>query len=106
MLRGGCGRKAEMSQNRPIFVVGCPRSGTTLLSVMMHAHPRIAMPPETRFLIPAYRNRADFGDLRIPENRRRLAVEMTEDPGRFHELKLDRDEIIDKIVAGPPTIGS
>jgi hypothetical protein len=52
-----------MSSNRPIFLVGCPRSGTTLLSVLLHAHPRIAMPPETRFLLPAYRRRAEYGDL-------------------------------------------
>ena len=46
-----------MSENRPIFLVGCPRSGTTLLSTMLHGHPRLAMPPETRFLLPAYRSR-------------------------------------------------
>jgi len=95
-----------MSDNRPIVLVGCARSGTTLLSTMMHAHPRIAMPPETRFLVPTYRNRAAYGDLRLEENRRRLALDMTADPGRFHELQLDRDEMIEKIVAAPPTIGS
>jgi hypothetical protein len=31
-------------------VVGCPRSGTTLLAVMLDSHPRLAMPPETAFL--------------------------------------------------------
>jgi len=31
-------------------VVGCPRSGTTLLAVMLDSHPLIAMPPETAFL--------------------------------------------------------
>jgi hypothetical protein len=31
-------------------VVGCPRSGTTLLAVMLDSHPQIAMPPETAFL--------------------------------------------------------
>jgi len=31
-------------------VVGCPRSGTTLLTVMLDSHPQIAMPPETAFL--------------------------------------------------------
>jgi hypothetical protein len=38
-----------MAANKPIFVVGCPRSGTTLLTLMLHSHSRIAMPPETRF---------------------------------------------------------
>jgi hypothetical protein len=31
-------------------VVGVPRSGTTLLAVMLDSHPRVAMPPETAFL--------------------------------------------------------
>lgn len=31
-------------------VVGCPRSGTTLLAVMLDSHPLIAIPPETAFL--------------------------------------------------------
>ena len=33
----------------PIFVVGMPRSGTTLLSAMLDAHPQIAISPETHF---------------------------------------------------------
>jgi len=31
------------------FVVGCPRSGTTLLSVLLGRHSRLAMTPETAF---------------------------------------------------------
>lgn len=31
-------------------IVGCPRSGTSLLAVMLDAHPALAMPPETAFL--------------------------------------------------------
>jgi Sulfotransferase family len=92
--------------SRPIFVVGCPRSGTTLLSAMLHAHPRIAMPPETRFLIPVYRERRRFGDLRVRANRRRLARRMTRPSSRFDDLGLDRRTVIRRIVDGPPTIGS
>jgi Sulfotransferase family len=36
----------------PFFIVGSGRSGSTLLRVMMAAHPRILIPPETWFLIP------------------------------------------------------
>ncbi|MGH2952033.1 MAG: sulfotransferase family protein, partial [Solirubrobacterales bacterium] len=32
------------------FVVGVGRSGTTLLRLMLDAHPRLAIPPETHFL--------------------------------------------------------
>lgn len=32
------------------FIVGSPRSGTTLLRLMLDAHPALAIPPETGFL--------------------------------------------------------
>ena len=32
------------------FVIGAPRSGTTLLRFMLDAHPSMAIPPETGFL--------------------------------------------------------
>lgn len=33
----------------PVFIVGMPRSGTTLLSCMLDAHPQLAISPETHF---------------------------------------------------------
>jgi len=35
---------------RPIFIVGCPRSGTTLLRLILDSHPAISAGPESRFL--------------------------------------------------------
>ncbi|MBO0844061.1 MAG: sulfotransferase [Nocardioides sp.] len=35
---------------RPIFVVGCHRSGTTLLRLILDSHPHISCGPETLFL--------------------------------------------------------
>ncbi|SHG53276.1 Sulfotransferase family protein [Jatrophihabitans endophyticus] len=92
--------------DRPIFIVGCPRSGTTLLSTMLHAHPRIAIPPETRFLLPAYHDRAEFGDLTERANRRRLAKRITGKGSKFRDLGLDKKRTIKRIVNGPPTLGS
>jgi Sulfotransferase family len=34
----------------PIFIVGCQRSGTTLVRLMLDSHPGISCGPETRFL--------------------------------------------------------
>lgn len=92
---------------RPIIVLGCPRSGTTLLQLMLHAHPRIAIPPETRFLMAAYDERHRFGDLAAAENRRALARWIVErKKTRFADLGLDGDQVTEQIVAGPPTLGS
>lgn len=95
-----------MAGDRPIFLVGCARSGTTLLSTMLHAHSAIAMPPETRFLLPAYAHRERFGDLTDPANRRRLARYLTGKKTHFEDLNLDRARVIAAIVAAPPTLGS
>jgi hypothetical protein len=35
---------------RPIFVIGAPRSGTTLLRYVLCSHPRIHIPPESNFI--------------------------------------------------------
>ncbi|WP_028581045.1 sulfotransferase family protein [Desulfogranum japonicum] len=34
---------------KPIFIVGAPRSGTTMLAVLLNRHSHIAIPPETQF---------------------------------------------------------
>lgn len=34
------------------IIIGSPRSGTTLLRLMLDAHPDLAVPPETGFLLP------------------------------------------------------
>ena len=38
------------SMPRPIFVVGCQRSGTTMLRLILDSHSQISCGPETRFL--------------------------------------------------------
>jgi hypothetical protein len=92
---------------RPIFVLGCPRSGTTLLQQMLHSHHRIAFPSETRFVHASYEARHEFGDLERAENRRALAEWITGGPGtKFTVLELDAADVIEEIVHGPPTLGS
>jgi hypothetical protein len=93
--------------DRPIFIVGCPRSGTTMLRVMLDRHPRIAMPPETRFLMRAYQQRHDFGDLDLAENRAKVASFILDrDDTWFDDLGLDAEAVRQEIIDGPPTIGS
>lgn len=96
-----------MATDRPIFVIGCPRSGTTLLTLMLSSHSRIAIPPETRFLLSVFRRRPQFGDLRLKENRRRLARAVLHKKGtKFRQMGLNDERVRKEIVTGPPTIGS
>ncbi len=47
-----------MSAGAPIFVIGAPRSGTTLLRIMLSSHRRIYIPPESDFIPRLYLGRA------------------------------------------------
>jgi hypothetical protein len=92
---------------RPVFVGGCPRSGTTLLRTMLNSHPGLAIPHETRILVDGYRRRAKWGDLGDPENRRRVARWVVERKvSRYRQLTEDADELVECMVAAAPTIGS
>jgi len=41
----------------PLFIVGCGRSGTTLVRMMLNAHPEIAVPTESHFIYELARRR-------------------------------------------------
>ncbi|HEU0239089.1 MAG TPA: sulfotransferase [Micromonosporaceae bacterium] len=96
-----------MPSDRPILVVGSPRSGTTMLQLMLHAHPRIAIPPESRFVLAGVRRQRSWGDLRDPANRRRFAEWLTHDTRtNFADLELDAEAVIQEIVDEATTLGS
>ena len=77
------------------------------MQLMLHAHPRIAIPAETRFVLTCYSSRNDFGDLREETSRRALASSITgQRQTLFYDLGLDPREITEEIVNGPPTLGS
>jgi hypothetical protein len=61
---------------RPIFVIGYERSGTTLLMAMLGCHPRLSF-PEVGWLFPRiYPWRHTYGDLSVDRNLRALASDM------------------------------
>ncbi|MCZ6820171.1 MAG: sulfotransferase [Calditrichaeota bacterium] len=43
-------RSKSLNSNRPIFIIGSPRSGNTLLRVILDSHPHISCGPETHIL--------------------------------------------------------
>jgi hypothetical protein len=65
----------EPEWDKPIFIVGAPRSGTTLLRNLLNRHPAIAICRETHFSNFIYRRRRSFGNLAEARNRKRLAKE-------------------------------
>ena len=78
------------------FIVGATRSGTTLLRLMLDAHPRMAIPSETHFipdLIKAYRLESTS-----PE---RLA-EVVTSHRRWGDFHLDPAELLERLRALDP----
>ncbi len=81
----------------PFFIVGAPRSGTTLLQYMLRSHPNLSLPTgESHFFIPLYRNRSAFGDLNRKENLRRVLEAMYVQSAAFldtdlHGIRFDID---------------
>jgi hypothetical protein len=51
----------EQAQTSPVFIVGAPRSGTTLLQYMLRSHPTLSVPTgESQFIIPMMRQSSTF----------------------------------------------
>lgn len=67
-------------RNEPIFIVGAPRSGTTMLRLMLNAHPRIAIPFESDFIPKFHKRLGEYGDLNDPINVTRLLGDIAAQP--------------------------
>ena len=91
--------------DRPVIVLGCPRSGTTMLQVALHAHPRMAIGPETWLLVDAYRDRLRFGDLQTRVGKEAL-VDWLLRRRKVRDLRLGRERVHELVLEAPPTLGS
>lgn len=82
----------------PFFIVGFQRSGTTLLRMMLNAHPRVAIPLDTVGLWASYENKLPgYGDLSDEENRRRLVTDLIrEDRIQLWETPMNPVAILDQ----------
>ena len=91
-------------KERPIFVLGAERSGTTLLMAMLGFHKRIAV-PEVVWYYPRFRPYLHtYGDLTQARNFRTLAEEMVfglKTP--FWGLPVNPATIVDEIIARSET---
>ncbi len=90
-------RPSQESKNPYVFVVGCPRSGTTLLQRMLDNHPQLAVANDTHF-IPRSLIKAE--PLRVADGIAGRKVPLTaklvtsvRDYKRFTRLGLDEDAI-------------
>jgi len=82
-----------------VFLLGCARSGTTLLERVVDAHPRIAITPELHWMTDRFRN----GKWMAPEGL--VTAELVADLAghkRFRQLGFSRQEFDGLLEAGEP----
>lgn len=87
---GSVQNAATYTRNPFVFVVGCPRSGTTLLQRMLDNHPQLSVANDTHFIMRAARKAlrgAADPDL-TPELVDRVRVYR-----RFHRMGLDDSDV-------------
>ena len=94
-------RKSEEPERAPVpFIVGVGRSGTTMLRLMLDAHPELTIPPETHF-VPALIDAIQSG-----ANREKSIGVMTS-VRQWGDLGIDPDEVLarwkdlDEFAPGP-----
>ena len=61
-----------MAEKPPFFIIGCPRSGTSLVSRVLDSHHRLGVPYESHIFNIFYPWFEDYGDLADPASRSRL----------------------------------
>jgi len=73
----------------PFFIVGCPRSGTTVFQLLLDGHPNIAIPAESHFFL-SYRTLLDNPTFDLGNPRHfELFLDMVEKDWRIRSWKLD-----------------
>ena len=99
----------ELHDNRPIFIVGCERSGTTMLRLILCSHKNIALPPQTKYIKKLYKRRILFGDLSKEKNRKKLQEWFYNNHNKrtkLIDLEIDRDIIQDELRSAGNTLGA
>jgi len=78
------------------FIVGVPRSGTTLLRLMLDAHSQLAIPPETHFLPKLFKACEGEGDARA------RVLELLSTHRRWPDFELSADAVAERLAGDGP----
>src|SRR3954466_8682616 len=77
-----------MATDRPFFIVGCDRSGTTMLRLILDRSDDVAIPTESMFIADMAAVRSRFGDLARDEQFDRLVEAVWRHP-KVREWRLE-----------------
>jgi Sulfotransferase family len=77
----------------PFFIIGNPRSGTSLFRLMLNSHPKITVPPECGFIVWLYEN---FATSKLEDKKViNCLVDEIIQSRKFETWGLDRDLILE-----------
>jgi hypothetical protein len=85
------------------FIVGVPRSGTTLLRLMLDAHPQLAIPAETHFIPKLIRRLREPDAVAADDDeKRRIALELIVEHPRWEALGVERFDLERRLERSQP----
>ncbi len=84
--------------NKPLFVIGSPRSGTTLVRIMINAHPNLLIPPENGgAIIYWYDKYKDWAKKDLQSNRVRQYVDDLLSTKKIDTWHLAKEDVLQMI---------
>lgn len=83
---------------QPVFVIGSPRSGTSLLRLMLMSHPLVVIPPEAGFAVWLHRKYASWS----PGDGYESFVEDLSGTRKFEFWNLGAEEIMESLESQEP----
>ena len=86
---------------RPFFVLGNPRSGTTLLRLMLTCHPRLFVPPEGGFAVWLFEKYRSWSDM-DPAGRCRALVADVMQTRKIETWRLDPEPLTRELESRAP----
>lgn len=99
----------DNNKNHPIFIVGCERSGTTMLRLILCMHKNILIPPQTKYIKKLYKRRLKYGDLSKDKNRYKLIDWFNNNNDKrtkLIDLDLNKNEIHSELTIAGNSLGA
>jgi hypothetical protein len=85
----------DIDMTSPFFIVGSGRSGSTLLRVLLCAHSKVTIPPETYFIMPLVNQLPINAGLN--RNQTDQAIDIITSHYRWPDMGMTRDYLVDQV---------
>lgn len=84
---------------QPFFIIGCQRSGTTLVRLILNSHSQIAIPEEGTFWMPLLRRFRNRSNVHIPQKELENILKYISKNSQFKLWCMDPNPVISEILS-------